>query len=205
MVCVPLAGPWVVVPASARRAGWLLTCPRGYVVGGLDAELSDRALQVTFEGTLGSPVNPGVTTSRSAFVLGLYTGRIARTTTFRPHVGCIPASGGGGSPPPFRILASAQAFPPGRPTVRRVRLVRALAWKTTGAAQACARNEHLLGASHAVGIQSRSTPPAVVAGSVSVKRTVRGRRVAVSVGASDALGGFNALVQIQALCAVASR
>lgn len=205
MVCVPVAGPWVVVPAAARRASWLMTCPRGYIVGGLDAELSDRALQLTFEGALGSPVNPGTTTSRTVFVTGLYTGRTPRTATFRPHVGCIPAAGGGGSPPPFRILAAAQAFPPGRPAVRRARLVRALAWKTTGGAQSCAPNERLLAGSHAVGITSRKAPPALVATSVAVKRATRGRRVVVGVSASDALGGFNAAVQVQALCAVASR
>ena len=43
-VCVPVAGPWVVVPAGHHRAAlaveWQLTCPRRHIVGGLDARLS---------------------------------------------------------------------------------------------------------------------------------------------------------------------
>ena len=38
MVCVPVAGPWVVVPAATgvprQRVEFQLTCPRGHVVGG---------------------------------------------------------------------------------------------------------------------------------------------------------------------------
>ena len=69
-VCVRVAGPRVVVPAALTtprpRVDFQLSCPRGYVIGGLDAELSDRAIDIDFLGKLGSPVNPGVTTSRSA-------------------------------------------------------------------------------------------------------------------------------------------
>ena len=40
-VCVPKVGPWVVVPTSGevprRQVEYLLSCPKGYVVGGLDA------------------------------------------------------------------------------------------------------------------------------------------------------------------------
>ena len=94
MVCVPVAGPWVVVPASAsvprQRVEFQLTCPRGYVVGGLDARLSVRAIDVGFIGILGSPVNPGITTSRSAVFLGSYVGRSADAPTFRPFIGCMP-------------------------------------------------------------------------------------------------------------------
>ena len=68
MVCIPVAGPWVVVPVSGGvprpRVEYQLTCPRGHIVGGLDARISDRAIDVNFLGTLGSPVNPGITTRR---------------------------------------------------------------------------------------------------------------------------------------------
>src|ERR687888_516921 len=101
-VCVRVAGPWVVVPASRAPAQFQLACPRGFIVGGLDAELSDRAIDLDFGGLLGSPVNPGVTTSRSVVFRGAYTGATRRTTTFRPHIGCIPAAGGGSGPVPYR-------------------------------------------------------------------------------------------------------
>src|SRR5262249_45518579 len=68
-VCVPKAGPWIVVPTSGAAprepAEFLLACPKHYVVGGLDAELSVRSIDVTFIGSLGSPVNPGISTSDS--------------------------------------------------------------------------------------------------------------------------------------------
>ena len=87
MVCVPVAGPWVVVPASTgenrARVEYQLTCPRGHVVGGLDARLSVRGIDVSFLGRLGSPVNPGITTSRSAVFLG-HLRRAIRSRTDLP-------------------------------------------------------------------------------------------------------------------------
>ena len=96
-VCVPVAGPWVVVPAGGAQrttAQFELNCPRGYIVGGLDAELSVKAIDVSFAGTLGSPVNPGITTSGTVVFSATYVGGDARATaSMRPHIGCIPASG----------------------------------------------------------------------------------------------------------------
>jgi hypothetical protein len=201
MVCVPVAGPWVVVPAASRRVQYRLACPRRYIVGGLDAELSHRAIELTFPGLLGSPVNPGITTTNAAVFAAFYTGARAQVTTFRPHVGCIPAAGGGGGAPPAFVALRAAAFPPGRPTVRRVRLVRAFADRTTRGVLACARNERLVGASHAVGFYTRTAPSASLATSVSVQRTVRASRITVTVRGGSSLRGVNAHVQMQALCA----
>ena len=57
-VCVRVQGPWVVVPASlgTQRPAvqFQLSCPRGFVAGGLDAELSDRAIDMDFLCLLGS-------------------------------------------------------------------------------------------------------------------------------------------------------
>ena len=202
MVCVPVAGPWVVVP-STRRVQFQVVCPRRYTVGGLDAELSHRAIDVTFPGRLGSPVNPGITTTTSAVFDGFYTGVPRQVTSFRPHIGCIPASGGGGSPP-AQISLRPAAFPPGRPLTRRVRTVNAFAGRTTRGLQGCARNERLVGASHAVGLYTQTAPAATVATSVTVARTVRGGRVAVVVRA-DASLRVRAVVQVHALCAGAGR
>lgn len=202
MVCVPVAGPWVVVPAT-RHVQYQVACPRDYTVGGLDAELSHRAIDVTFPGRLGSPVNPGITTTTSAVFNGSYTGLARQVTSFRPRIGCIPGAGGGGSPPWFVSLRPA-AFPPGRPVIRRVRTVNAVAGRTTRGGQGCARNERLVGASHAVGLYTQTAPATTVATSVSVTRTVRGGRVAVVVRA-DASLRVRAVVQLHALCAGARR
>jgi len=200
LVCVPVAGPWVVVPTAAAvprpHVDWQLTCPRGYVVGGLDAELSDRGIDLSFGGTLGSPVNPGITTSRSAVFVGAYVLGSARAPTFRPHVGCIPAQGGGG-----RIPTAAHAvFPPGKPAERRTRTVRIRPGRST-VWVACTRGERLVAAAHAVGVDSVRPPSAAIAGSVRVARAVRGARVTATVRAGPAVGSARALVQVAAVCA----
>ena len=67
-VCIPVAGPWVAIPpagAGAPRARpGSCVCPEG-VVGGVDARVSELAVAVEFPGRIGSPVNPGITTTES--------------------------------------------------------------------------------------------------------------------------------------------
>lgn len=126
-VCISVPGPWVAVPAAtsrepARRVEYQLACPRGSIVGGLDAILGDQSLDVVFLGSLGSPVNPGITTSRQVVFVVTYAGRVR--TFFRPLIGCIPTSGGG------RGTTSVAAPAPSGP-IRRVRSFRVRA----GAAQ----------------------------------------------------------------------
>ena len=199
MVCVPVAGPWVVVPAGSGlarpRVEFQLTCPRGWIVGGLDAELSHRALDVTFVARLGSPVNPGISTSRSAVFVARYVGETAQAPSFRPHVGCIPSAGGGS-----RIPTSVAAFQPGEPTVRRVRTVRVRPGTTT-VVVACRAGERLVGASHAFGFRRASPPGPSLARTVSGVRAARGNRVVVSARGDAELGGVRAVVQVHALCA----
>ena len=199
-VCVRVSGPWVVVPAQlgSARAGvqFQLSCPRGFIVGGLDAELSDRAIDLDFLGLLGSPVNPGTSTSRAVVFRGVYTGASARAPTFRPHIGCIPAAGGGSGPVPFRRLES---FPPGQPTIRRVRTVQIRAG-TVRAAAACAAGERLISGWHAVGFYTSSPPTAALIRSVSAARNVRGERVEAYARAGAAFGGVRAVLQVGAVC-----
>jgi hypothetical protein len=199
-VCVRVPGPWVVVPASlaAPRAPveYQLSCPRGFIVGGLDAELSDRAVDIDFLGLLGSPVNPGVTTSRAVVFRGVYTGASVRTPTFRPHIGCIPSAGGGSGPVPFR---APEAFPPGQPTVRRVRSVR-LHPGAMRAVAACGAGERLISGWHAVGFYTRTAPSAALIQSVSAARTIRGNSVVVRVRAGADVGAVRAVLQVGVVC-----
>lgn len=198
MVCVPVAGPWVIVPTGSGvprpQVAFELTCPRGYIVGGLDARLSQRAIDVSFLGMLGSPVNPGISTSRSVVFVASYVGGSARAPSFRPFIGCMPATGGGA-----RVPTAATAFPPGRPTVRRVRTVRVRPGSIT-VAQSCAAGERLVGASHALGFFTRSAPGASLASSVTAKQAVRGGRVVVTVRGDAELESVRAVVQVHAVC-----
>jgi hypothetical protein len=199
MVCVPVAGPWVVVPASTgvprERVEFQLDCPRGYVVGGTDARVSLRSIDVGFIGTVGSPVNPGITTSRSAVFLGLYAGRAANAApTFKPFVGCMPLAGGGS-----RVPTSVSQLRPGRPVTRRVRTVRVRPG-TTSVAQRCSVGERLVGGSHAFGFYTRTPPSASLVGGVSGSQRQSGEGVVVRVSGDAELAGVRAVVQVSALC-----
>ena len=206
-VCVRVAGPWVVVPAAqgSQRSSveFQLSCPRGFIVGGLDAELSDRAIDVAFVAKLGSPVNPGISTSRAAVFIGTYTGGSRRVATFRPHIGCIPASGSGGGPVPFRAptALAPTAFPPGQPTIRRVRMLRLRADATQTAVRGCAGSERLVRGWHAVGFYTASAPGADLVGSVAATRTVGHGRVTVTARSGGGVRGVRAVVQVGAVCA----
>ena len=199
-VCVRVAGPWVVVPAALTsprtRVDFQLSCPRGYVIGGLDAELSDRAIDIDFLGKLGSPVNPGVTTATAALFRATYTGNAPRGPSFRPHLGCLPTSGGGSGPVPFRRPV---AFAPGEPTVRRVRTVPLLPG-TVRAVTACAASERLISAWHALAFYTKSAPAEALIQSVRATRNVHGRRVEVRVRSTAAVQGVSAVVQVGAVC-----
>lgn len=194
-VCVRVVGPWVVV--AGARTDFQLSCPRGFIVGGLDARLSDRAIDVDFLGRLGSPVGPGVTTSRSALFRGTYAGSSPQGPSFRPYLGCVPASGGGPGPVPFRRPDA--VFPPTEATVRRVRDVR-LRVGSTRAVAACARGERFVGGWHALGFFTANPPSLSMIQSVSARRAVRGGRLHVTAEAGTALRGTRAIVQAGALC-----
>ena len=202
MVCIPVAGPWVVVPASTgaqrERVEFQLTCPQGYIVGGTDARLSVRAIDVGFIGTVGSPVNPGITTSRSAVFLGTYVGRGASAPTFKPFVGCMPQVGGGS-----RVPTSVSQVRPGRPVTRRAKTVRVRPGTTT-IVQRCSSGERLVGGTHAFGFETRTPPSASLVGSVSGAQRISGERVIVRVSGDAELAGVRAVVQVQALCTRAS-
>jgi hypothetical protein len=193
--CVPVAGPWVVVPVggtvSRPQVQYQLTCPRGFLVAGLDVELSNRAIDVAFLGSTGSPVSPGVTTSRSVVFVGSYVGRGARAPTFRPHAGCIPAVGGGRRTP----TGLAAVYPPGQPTVRRVVTARVTSMKQLVAA--CRAGERLVAWYLARGFLTATPPSSALVAGLSARAEVRGDRVVALARSHDS----RAVVQVGAVCA----
>jgi hypothetical protein len=186
-VCVPVAGPWVVTTPSAR-VEYDLSCPARFVVAGLDAEISTRGIDVGFIGSMGAPVNPGITTQRDAVFLGRVVGRSSAGATFRPHVGCVPAAGGG-----QRAPTAYDAFAPGRPVARQVREFAARGSRTVRAR--CPRGKVLRAATHAIGFY-RATPPTAAA--------VKALRVAQSTHAGVVTlrirSSIEAVVQLDLLC-----
>jgi hypothetical protein len=200
-VCVPKAGPWVVVPttgsAPRQRVEYQLTCPRHYVVGGLDAELSERAVDVTFVGSLGSPVNPGISTSTSVVFVGSYVGARAPVASFRPNVGCLPGRGGG-----TRIPTAHGPVLAGHPTIWRSHSVRVRPGATS-VSQVCAPRERLVDGAEAIGFYTRTPPSTSLARSVQATLSLRGNRALVSVRADAEISSVNAVVQVQAVCSSA--
>ena len=188
-VCVPVAGPWVVADGGTQ-VSFQLSCPARFVVAGLDAELSRAGIDVTFRGSLGSPVNPGITTSRSAEFLArlLVPGTPA---TFRPHVGCVPASGGGERFPtihrPQPALVPTAIAIGVRPGVHRY-------------VERCPRGTRLDGATHAVGFYTTAPPGAAVVRTIAVTQSVGADAVRLVVHAGT-LEGVEAIVQVDLVCA----
>jgi hypothetical protein len=195
LTCVPVAGPWVVVPPSRATprpsVQYQLTCPKGFVVGGLDAELSDRAIDVWFFGASGSPVAPGRTTSRTIVFVATYVGSGARAPTFRPHAGCIPGGGGGSRTP----TAFSAVFPPGKPTVRRVRTIRVQGSRSY--AVRCRSDERLVAAYTSRGFRTAKPPTPGLVDTLSASSAVTPTRISVSVKGGSGRG----VVQIAAVCA----
>src|SRR5207245_8867514 len=92
-------------------AEFLLSCPKGRsVVGGLDAQATSREVRVGFDGRIGAPVSPGVTTTRYALFRAVSTSK--RAQAFQPLLGCVPVQGGGG-----RSTVSARTVTPAGPAL----------------------------------------------------------------------------------------
>jgi len=186
MICVPIAGPWVL--AAPGQVEFQLTCPKNFIVGGLDAELTSRGIDIGFVGSLGSPVNPGVTTSKEAVFLGRLVRGNDPAPAFRPHIGCVPASGGGA-----RVPTAYHAFAPGKPSLRRVtQLVVGAGGKRT-VHRRCARGERLVSATHAVAFAA--PPTAAEARAVHVTQSVAAGLVTLHV-----TSGTRTVVQLDLVC-----
>ena len=194
-VCIPVAGPWVAVPqgdAGVRfpQRAWRMKCPEGSIVGGVDARLTHRAVDMSFSGLLGSPVNPGITTRDEVVFTGTYTGGASRPTGYRPFIGCVPTAGGGRIP---------TAVKPGRPTRLRVRTV-SFVNAVAGITQSCRRGERLVSGTHAVALRSRREPSIAQLAGIRSELVLRTGRLVATATLSGAARGLRAKLQIQAVC-----
>lgn len=186
-VCVPVAGPWVVT-SSVAEVQFQLACPKGFVVAGLDAELSTRGIDIGFRGALGTPVNPGITTSTSTVFLArlLHGG----TATFRPHIGCIPASGSG-----ERYPTAFHPQPPAPPTSVQLAVLPG----THRFVERCPAPYRLVTATHAIGFFSDAPPSAALVRAVSVAQAIKGGSVRLTVRSAQ-LEAVRAIVQVDLVC-----
>lgn len=193
--CIRVPGPWVVVPPRGNAA-YLLTCPGGRsIVGGLDAQATSRAVRVSFDGRLGAPVQPGVTTTRYALFHAVST--LGKVQAFQPLIGCVPTQGGGG-----RSTVSARVTPVGPSLELRSRIVVIGPGEARFARVACKPDEKLVGSWHAVAFRTKQPPQLADAARVRATSVVVGKKVVVTAAASDGLSiDVHAIVQVGAECA----
>ncbi len=203
-VCLPVPGPWVAVPAPPRggvsSVTWQLRCPlRNYIVAGIDARVSDRSIDVSIRGENGAPVSPGVTTGREVLFTAVYTGGAPRTTSFRPFIGCVPTSGGGGRGQ--TSVRHPTAFAPGKPLDRRVLTRRLVSGGSVRVASRCPAGARLLGSQHAYAFRTEEQPGSTLLDAVRVRRATAGGRVtAVGTVAPVVPQGLRVELQLHLLC-----
>lgn len=193
--CIHVPGPWVVVPAHGS-VQYLLSCPQGRsVVGGVDALATSRDVHVSFDGSIGSPVQPGITTTRYAVFRAVSSS--SRVQEFQPFLGCIPTQGGGG-----RSTVSARTVsPPGPAAEYRSRIVVVGPGQVRVARVACLANEALVGSWQAIAFRTKNPPTPAHAALVHARLVVSGRHVAVTASSTDALSvDAHAIVQAGAVC-----
>jgi hypothetical protein len=200
-ICLPVSGPWVVIPARTAtqpaRVQYLLRCPlEGYIVAGTDVRLADPDIDVSIRGETGSPVGPGVTTARAVLFVATYVGTRRAPTTFRPFVGCVPGSGGGG-----RALTGTRALRPTRPVTLRAGQRRVPAGNSARVVAACRVRETAVDASHAVAFRTSAPPTRAELASVRATHRFTGSgATATGVAPASLPSRLPALVQVIAHC-----
>jgi hypothetical protein len=199
MVCIPVAGPWVKIPTPSSgsvTAVWRLVCPQG-VVGGVDARASEINVAVEFPGLIGSPVNPGITTTRTLVFRGTYAGRARKATSYRPFIGCIPGGGGG----PRTPTALAAEIKPGAPITTRVKTLKVKPGTLARTTLSCRAGERLLRSAASVAMYTKAVPTPAQLAAVRVLRVVDEDQILVSATRRGLAPGLRVEVQVHAECA----
>jgi hypothetical protein len=200
-VCVPIAGPWVAVVPQAEAAHpsvrYQLACPQRYLIGGTAADVESLSIDVAFLGRVGSPIGPGITTAAAAIFVGSQSGNGG--SSFRPHLGCVPARGGGArSATAFQRLP---VFPAGQPLDELAVNVPLAAGVAKSLRATCPQHERLVGATHAFAFFGESPPGAAQLSAVQGRTVLRNGVAHVTVRAGSAIAGRRTEVQVLLDCA----
>jgi hypothetical protein len=204
--CITVPGPWVLV-TPGRRTEYLLSCPNGNgIVAGLDSQATSSNVRVSFDGQLGAPVSPGITTTRSALFHAL-TLRSHREA-FQPFLGCVRGGGGGGrstvsARSPATKPAVAQSTPAGAPLDRHAQTVVVRPGLVRSASVRCPVGERLAGSWSALAFRTKNPPDLAQANDIELQRVVVAKgKATVTALATDALSpDARAVVQVGVECA----
>jgi hypothetical protein len=198
--CIRVPGPWVVV-VPGHESEYLLSCPNGMgIVAGLDSQATSSDVRVSFDGQLGSPVSPGVTTARSALFHALTLS--SHRGAFQPLLGCVLAVGGGGRSTVSARPAAPKPTPAGPPLDPRAQTVVVRPGLVRSASVRCPTGERLAGAWDSLAFRTTAPPDLAQAKNVEVHRAVVQGKAVVTVLATDALSpDAHAVVQVGVECA----
>jgi hypothetical protein len=142
-----------------------------------------------------------VTTGAAVLFVATSTSGSRRAQSFRPFIGCVPVSGGGGRAATSHPRAPA-AFPPSRPVERRVASARLRAGQVRTLGVSCRPNERLVGSSRSVAIAREAEPTPALLAAVGVTGSEQGRRARARASAGARLpAGLRIEAQVHALCA----
>lgn len=189
--CVAVEGPWVAVRHGVE-SHFLLSCPGHGIVAGT-AGVATTDVQLSFDGRLGSPIKPGVTTSTSAYFRGILVG--GRIAAFQPWLGCVEVSGGGRVPVSARVV-------PGAELTRRTRILWLRAGERRTASLRCPAGKWFVGGWHAIAFYTRDPPTQRELSLVRASQVVAALKISVVASASKPLpDDAHALVQLGAACA----
>jgi hypothetical protein len=191
--CIDVVGPWVIVPAHSE-ATYLLTCPpKGQTIGGTDSMATSADVRVTFDGLLGGPIAPGLTTEKSAYFRAVSGhGRIG---AFQPRLGCIPSQSGG------RQTTSARVASPG-PLTLTATTVNVVAGNVERTLVRCPHGSQFISSWDATAFRTTKPPDLALAGEIRITRTDSASGTSASIGASETLpANAHAQVQLGVICA----
>jgi hypothetical protein len=165
----------------------------------VDARASETAVAIEFPGRIGSPVNPGITTTNSLVFRGTYSGIAQRATSYQPYIGCIPTAGGG--PRTRTAFQKVAPVKPGDTITVRARTIDLESGTLSRTTLRCKPKERLLASSSSVGLYTTDVPTRAQLAAVHVIRVRRGPRILVSATRRGLADGVRAALQVQAVCA----
>lgn len=192
--CIPVAGPWVAVPASGE-VDYALGCPGGKgVVAGTDGEASSLDVRASFDAILGSPIAYGRSTHTA--VLFRAVSAHHRPGWFKPYIGCIPL------PSSVRNTVASQASPLGAPLDFVARTISVTPGFQRTVTLSCPAGESLVDSWSAPASSSASPPRAWFGKAVLVQTKLGARKAQLLVSVNETLPrGLGAQVQVGVRCA----
>ena len=192
--CIPVAGPWVSVPAHGE-ADFALECPQGRgIIGGTDAQASSLDIRASFDGIVASPVSFGRTTLSTAFFRAVSATH--RPGMLKPFIGCIPTQSQVGN------TLSSKITPVGPPLDLKTKLVPVNPGFQRSVSVSCPVDESLVDSWNAVAFTTAAPPDPALASAIQVKTTIAGHRATLAISVSEALPlASHAEVQVGVRCA----